>query len=72
MTFKKRLIVLVGAGGASGTVKTVLDGGVMTATINLHGLSGTGYRRLRYTGARTHEKPARITEKRRTRCDERE
>ena len=43
MTFKKRLIVLVGAGGASGTVKTVLDGGVMTATINLHGLSGTGY-----------------------------
>ena len=50
MTFKKRLIVLVGAGGASGTVKTVLDGGVMTATINLHGLSGTGYELAVFSG----------------------
>lgn len=50
MTFEKRLIVLVGAGGASGTIKTLRDGRGLTATLNAHGLSGGGYELVAFYG----------------------
>ena len=43
MVFEKRLIVLTGAGGASGTIKTLRDDRGLVATVNAHGLSGGGY-----------------------------
>lgn len=51
MVFEKRLIVLAGAGGASGTIKTVKTDGGLSAAINAHGLIGTGYELAIFSGS---------------------
>lgn len=59
MLFEKRLIVLAGAGGASGTIKTVKTDGSLTATLNAHGLVGSGYELAVFCGDEPERYPIR-------------
>ncbi len=59
MLFEKRLIVLAGAGGASGTIRTVKTDGGLTATLNAHGLDGSGYELAIFSGSDCERYPIR-------------